>query len=246
MPLVAAALDFFIWTSFKFKTLPNTTQKNTVIVFLISSSKEQEQLFINCLDVWCKNQVSGCFVSHLPSRIWNVNPLWNVSASDSRQQASVYVCVHDSVVFLLCFITLCLLHNVVRRGGGKTHNKSACRQRRARERGLGGSFDVEHVLFKTCLTQALLPACCRATELVYTGALFALSSPCFWRGWKSSVLFPANASGHKHTHYAHTHTHTHHVSWRLPVAGRFILPLLSLSLCLSISCSLVPALLFPF
>lgn len=50
-------------------------------------------------DVWPKDQVSGCFVSHLPSRIQNVNPLWNVSASDARRQASAYVCAHDSVVF---------------------------------------------------------------------------------------------------------------------------------------------------
>lgn len=58
--------------------------------------KEQEQTKV--FDIWCKDQVSHCFVSHLPSRR-KFNPLWNVSASDARQQASVYTCAHDSVVF---------------------------------------------------------------------------------------------------------------------------------------------------
>lgn len=101
------------------------------------------------------------------------------------------------------------------------------------------------VLFSS--NKNLLPVCCRVAGLVYTAALFALSSPCFWKGWKSSFLFPAKATGDTHaliyTHYAHTHCHVaqNSVSWRLPVAGRFSLPLF-LSLCVSTSPAL---LLFP-
>lgn len=131
---------------------------------------------------------------------------------------------------------------------GKNHNKSA---RRQRERRLAEFFDVQRViLFKLRLTQALLPACCMAAGLVYTAALFALSSRCFWRGWKSSVSFPAKASGHTQAHihtlcaHAHTHTHCHvaqnPVSWRLPVAGSFSLPLRSLSVSPSLARLLLP------
>lgn len=121
----------------------------------------------------------------------------------------MYVCAHDSVVF--CVVLSPLFHNVVERGSREEIIIKVLAVKKKRE-ALRGTFEVHHViLFKLCVTQALLPACCRTTGLVYTGALFALRS--FWRGWKSSVLFPAKASGHTdariHAHYAHTHTHTH-------------------------------------
>lgn len=72
----------------------------------------------------------------------------------------------------------------------ENHNKSARHQRKGE--GLAGSSDVRRVILpRLCLTHDLLPACCRAAGLVYTAALFALSSPCFWRGVEKFCLVPS-------------------------------------------------------
>lgn len=99
-----------------------------------------------------------------------VNPLWNVSASDARQQASVCACAHDSVVFYVVYFIM------LSGKDGKIHNKSVRRQRE--REALLSIFDVQHViLFKLCLTQALLPACCRTTGFGLHWSLVCLEQP---------------------------------------------------------------------
>lgn len=96
------------------------------------------------------------------------------------------------------------------------------------------------VLFSS--NKNLLPVCCRVAGLVYTAALFALSSPCFWKVLSCSQPRLLDTHMRSYTHIMHTHT----VMWRRTLSPDDYLSLadsashsffLSASLHLQLSCS---------
>lgn len=72
-------------------------------------------------------------------------------------------------------------------GGRKKHERNLSPKREGA--GLAKSLDLPW--YNSIQTRTCCQSVARAAGLVYTAAMFALTSASFCRGWKSSLFFPS-------------------------------------------------------